>query len=165
MSRSTSDLKPWLTTGQVAQQLAVAAEKVLAWIRQGELRAVNVAERVSAKPRWRISPEALDEFLLRRQSTAPSPVRRMPSNQPAADGRGKVVRASDGRLVKNVADEVRVKRLASIIASRRGGWGADWLPLLDEAIERYAQKNGVRVSRDAVLSREGLLPDAEAASD
>jgi excisionase family DNA binding protein len=164
MSRSFSSEKPWLTTRQVAEQLAVASEKVLAWIRQGELRAVNVAERVSAKPRWRISPEALEEFLLRRQSTAPTPTTRFRSYESAADGRGKVVRADDGRLVKIVPDEVRVKRLAAIIASRRGGWGADWLPLLDEAIERYAQRNGVRVSRDAVLIGEGLSPQSEETS-
>jgi excisionase family DNA binding protein len=159
MSRPISHVRPWLTTRQVADQLSVDTAKVLTWIHQGELRAVNVAERVSSKPRWRISPEALEEFLLRRQSSTPTPVIRRRSYESAADGRGKVIREEDGRLVKNVPAEVRVKRLASIIASRRGGWGADWLPLLDEAIERYAQKHGVRVSRDAVPRNEGLLPE------
>jgi len=37
--------------------------KVLGWIRRGELRAVNGADQNGKRPRWRIPPEALDEFL------------------------------------------------------------------------------------------------------
>jgi hypothetical protein len=46
--------------------------KVEAWIRAGELRAFNVAARQAGRPRYRISPEALEEFELRRQIMPPA---------------------------------------------------------------------------------------------
>jgi len=157
MAQSYVSPTPYLTTRQVAEQLAVDIGRVCDWINQGELRSVNVVRRVSMRARWRISPEALEEFLRRRQSYEPPPPRQ-PRNYSVNDGRGKVVRPDDGRLVKNVPHDVRVKRLASTIASRRGGWGAPWKPLLDEAVEKYAQKNGVRVDPTVILEK---YPDEE----
>lgn len=142
---------PYLTTRQIADQLSVEIGRVCDWINQGELRAVNVVRRVSMKPRWRVAPEALEEFLRRRQSYERPPTRQ-PRNQSVNDGRGKVVRPDDGRLVTNVPHEVRVRRLAKTIASRRGGWGAPWKPLLDEAVEKYATKHGVRVDPAVILA-------------
>jgi len=51
-----------LTPPEVAERLGVAPEKVVAWIRKGELRAINVANRGCVRPRYSISPEALEDF-------------------------------------------------------------------------------------------------------
>jgi hypothetical protein len=52
-----------LTPPQVAAQYGIHADKVLAWIRTGELRAVNVAIRPNGKrARWRIDPADLALF-------------------------------------------------------------------------------------------------------
>jgi excisionase family DNA binding protein len=62
-----------LTVAEVAEQLAVGQPTVIKWIKSGELVAVNVARRVGRKPRWRISAQALNDFLLCRQPIPPPP--------------------------------------------------------------------------------------------
>ena len=48
---------------EVAQRFGCKVDKVLAWIASRELVAVNAATSRSAKkPRWRISPQALEDF-------------------------------------------------------------------------------------------------------
>jgi Helix-turn-helix domain len=66
-------LSNWLSPPQLAELLAVDCKKILAFIATGELVAVNLAQRSNGRPRWRISPEALEQFLARRQSRTPSP--------------------------------------------------------------------------------------------
>ncbi len=61
----------WLTPPDIGKRLRVKAEKVLAWIRCGELVAVNLAERRGGRPRWRVSSAALDDFLAARANRAP----------------------------------------------------------------------------------------------
>ena len=61
-----------LTVAEVARRYGVTAHTVLAWIRSGDLRAVNVGRRPGARPSWRITPEALAGFESRR---APGPGR------------------------------------------------------------------------------------------
>ena len=56
----------YLSPGAVARLFGVRDSKVATWIRTGELRAVNLAERRDGRPRYRIAPEALDEFLAAR---------------------------------------------------------------------------------------------------
>ena len=56
----------YLSPPQVAKLLGVKPAKVLAWIKRGELRAHNVADSRSGRPRWRVSREALDAFLAAR---------------------------------------------------------------------------------------------------
>ena len=73
----------YLTPPQIAKQLAVDAAKVLGWIRRGELRATNVADRAGGRPRWRIAQMWLEEFLRRREaSPVPTPKKRS-KRQPA----------------------------------------------------------------------------------
>lgn len=60
----------WMTPRQVARERQIRAEKVLGWIRTGELRAVNMALHMTSKPRWKISREALAEFDLARSNRA-----------------------------------------------------------------------------------------------
>jgi excisionase family DNA binding protein len=83
MAQSYVSTTPYLTTRQIADQLAVEIGRVCDWINQGELRAVNVVRRVSMKPRWRVSPEALEEFLRRRQSREPYQVTSRSYSRPA----------------------------------------------------------------------------------
>ncbi len=52
----------------VAELLGVRIGSVLAWIRSGELRATNCAERPGGRPRWRVSQEAIDLFLAKRSA-------------------------------------------------------------------------------------------------
>jgi len=59
----------WLTPPQLAEIMGVEPPKVIAWIKRGELRAVNVADCLNAKrPRWRIPPEAFEDFVKARES-------------------------------------------------------------------------------------------------
>jgi hypothetical protein len=63
----------WLTPPAVARKLGVDAHRVLGWIRNGKLSAVNVSDGV--RPRFRVSPESLDVFLQAR-TVVPVPPRR-----------------------------------------------------------------------------------------
>ena len=51
-----------LTPPIIAERLGVATAKVIGWIRSGELKAINVANRGCSKPRFSISPDALEDF-------------------------------------------------------------------------------------------------------
>lgn len=66
VARVTSDVAEipteTLTPPQVAKRLRVSADKVLAWIRSGELRAVNVASPDAKRPRYRVTTEDLAYF-------------------------------------------------------------------------------------------------------
>ncbi len=65
-----------ISPNELARRLAVKPSKVLKWIALGELKAVNLAERRGGRPRWKILPEYLDEFLASRASTPPPVARR-----------------------------------------------------------------------------------------
>ena len=62
-----------LTPPEVAQLYRVTPEKVLTWIRSGELDAINVASRGARRPRFRIRPEALREFEAHRRRVCKIP--------------------------------------------------------------------------------------------
>jgi hypothetical protein len=51
-----------LTPPQIAEQWGISPEKVIAWIRRGELRAINVAERRSGRPRYVVDIDDLEAF-------------------------------------------------------------------------------------------------------
>lgn len=55
-----------ITPPQLAKQWAISPDKVLAWIRTGELRAFNAATKPGGRPIYRIAPDALEEFIARR---------------------------------------------------------------------------------------------------
>ncbi len=75
--RKSSFLDAPLTLPEVASHLRVRREKVLHWIRSGELRGYNVAARQEGKrPKYRIDPEELRRFAERRQVTPPAPAGR-----------------------------------------------------------------------------------------
>lgn len=56
------------STGEVAKQFRVAEGKVRGWIASHQLAAINVAADESCRPKWRISPEAIEAFVARRQA-------------------------------------------------------------------------------------------------
>ena len=66
-----------LTPPQVARMWGISVDKVLTWIRNGELPAINAAATLNGRPRYLVDTDALDSFERRRQ-VAPktSPVRR-----------------------------------------------------------------------------------------
>jgi len=73
----------FLTPPQIAERFGVSADKVLAWIHSGELRAVNVAEQLGGqRPRWRVSIADLLAFEERR-AAVPPPARMQRRKQPA----------------------------------------------------------------------------------
>jgi predicted site-specific integrase-resolvase len=54
------------TPPEYAEKLGTSVNTVLAWIKSGELKALNLASRTSRRPRYRISPEAAEQFELSR---------------------------------------------------------------------------------------------------
>ena len=60
-----------LTVPEVARLYRVSRAKALNWIKAGELRAINTADALCAKPRWVILPDALAEFERRRAGGPP----------------------------------------------------------------------------------------------
>jgi excisionase family DNA binding protein len=75
--------QPYLTPPQVAEQLGIEPAKVIGWIRRGELKAANVADRLGGRPRYRISTDSLDAFLNRRQPVQAPPRTHRKRRQPA----------------------------------------------------------------------------------
>ena len=68
--------EPFYTVKQVAELLGIRTHGVSALIRSGQLRAIDVSLTPGGKPRWRIMPDDLDAFVLRRTHQAPQPRRR-----------------------------------------------------------------------------------------
>jgi predicted site-specific integrase-resolvase len=62
-----------LKVPQYAEESGVTQNTVLAWIRSGELQAINVARKPGGRPSWRISREAIERFEAARAAT-PTPV-------------------------------------------------------------------------------------------
>jgi excisionase family DNA binding protein len=72
-----------LSVRDVCERYGVTEHTVLTWLNRGELRGFNVGRRPGAKkPRWRITPEALEAFELARSVAPPPPRRRR--KRPAA---------------------------------------------------------------------------------
>ena len=74
----------YLTPTLIATRLRVSPEKVLGWIRKGELRAVNVSD--SHRPRYRVSPDDLEAFLEQREVQPRAPVERRRRRNRAPEG-------------------------------------------------------------------------------
>lgn len=70
--RTTADRR-YLSPAAVAAELSIRRATVLAWIRSGELGAINLADRVTGRTRWRIPRETLERFLEARRAKPPVP--------------------------------------------------------------------------------------------
>jgi hypothetical protein len=62
------------TTSEVAKRFRVSTDKILSWIRRGELAAINTSTSLLARPRFIILPEALAAFEQKR-IVGPPPVK------------------------------------------------------------------------------------------
>ena len=73
-----ADATACLTPPQLAKRWGIKPEKVIAFIRSGELRAFDISMRAGVgRPRFRIPVDAVIEFENRRAVTPPTkPVRR-----------------------------------------------------------------------------------------
>lgn len=50
----------------LCERYGVGEHTVLNWIHRGELTAINVGRNAGGKPKWRVTPEAVAAFELRR---------------------------------------------------------------------------------------------------
>ena len=76
-----------LTPPEVARRWRIRHDKVLTWIRSGELRAINVATKPDGRPSYRIDPDDLRAFANRRAvATSPrQPKRKRRQKQPSKE--------------------------------------------------------------------------------
>jgi hypothetical protein len=64
------------TVADLCARWKVGQDKVLGFLRRGELVGVNLATCTAGRPQWRITPEAVAAFEQRRTSAPPPKVRR-----------------------------------------------------------------------------------------
>jgi excisionase family DNA binding protein len=62
-----------LTPPEVAELWGISLNSIMTWIRNGELRAINVAKIVGGRPRYRIDVDDLENFERRRAVQPPPP--------------------------------------------------------------------------------------------
>ena len=63
-----------VTPPELANRWGISPDKVLNWIRKGELKAINVASSPNIRPSYRISEEAIEAFSARRQPLQHVPI-------------------------------------------------------------------------------------------
>jgi excisionase family DNA binding protein len=61
------------TPRELAKVLRVGRDRILGWIRSGELTAINTAPSRLGKPRFVILPSHLEDFQRARRAAAPAP--------------------------------------------------------------------------------------------
>lgn len=83
LARSTQPLRRpegnlrGFSVADLCRRWKVGPDKILGFLRRGELIGVNLATNLSARPQWRITPESVELFELRRSSAPPpKPARR-----------------------------------------------------------------------------------------
>lgn len=67
--RNSADFPRKLTPPKLAKLWGVSPDKILSWIRSGELRAVNIATDRSCRPRYVIDRKDIEQFEATRVST------------------------------------------------------------------------------------------------
>lgn len=78
-------MSSWFSPAQIARARAIRPSKILTWIHNGELEALNLATNRGGRPRWRISVEALaafDRTRSNRAALAPAQPARRPRRAP-----------------------------------------------------------------------------------
>lgn len=85
---STAIDRRYLRPREVAEILDVKQDTILAYIHSGLLEAVNVAHPdAKQRPRWKVSVEALDDFVSRR-TYRPAPSKPQPQRRQRSVGDG-----------------------------------------------------------------------------
>jgi hypothetical protein len=65
------------SVADLCRRWKIGGDKIRGFVRRGELVAVNVAANLSGRPQWRITPESVERFEMRRSSVpVPKPQRR-----------------------------------------------------------------------------------------
>jgi len=65
----------------LSKRFAVGEHTVLAWIRSGDLRAINVGRKNGGRPKWRVTEQALADFEQLRAPDPPLPRARRRANR------------------------------------------------------------------------------------
>lgn len=63
----------WITPNELARRWGVNGDKILQFIRSGELKAANFATRLDGKPRYKIAPSEVIRFETARTVQPPAP--------------------------------------------------------------------------------------------
>jgi len=71
-----------LTPPEIARHLGVKADTVRAWIAAGELRAFSVSINQNGRRRWRVRPQDLETFIVKRENRQAPPKPARPSPVP-----------------------------------------------------------------------------------
>lgn len=111
----------YLTPPKIAKLLHVNHRKVMVWMRDGEIAAVNVASAPNSnRPMYRISQEAVDAFLQRRtvaggklprsKSRGPASPTCDTSDKPTFDSLRAAVRIVEGLILKDSRCDENRKR-------------------------------------------------------
>lgn len=74
-----------VTPPELASRWGISPDKVLNWIRNGELEAINVASSPSLRPSYRITEAAIEAFSTRRQPITQTPIVSRRRRKPNAD--------------------------------------------------------------------------------
>lgn len=90
------DTQHGYTTGELAARWRIGQDKILSWIRSGELLAVNVATTTLGRARFVVTPESVAEFERRRSSAPPPRQRRRRQTRHAGRDWYPEARASEG---------------------------------------------------------------------
>ena len=83
---TTAILSQKMTPPELAKRYGVEPSKIIAWIKAGELRAVNIATRSTGRPRYIIDEEDVAVFESRREAKPPVTSARRP-RRPAGQPR------------------------------------------------------------------------------
>ena len=62
----TFDIREFLTPPEIRRKLRIRQSKVLGWIKNGDLPAIDVSEGRGRRPRYRVRKSDLDAFLAAR---------------------------------------------------------------------------------------------------
>lgn len=76
MKRADGWVHRGFTVRDVALRYRIGEDKVRSWIKAGELLAINTSAALCGKPRYVITPEALEQFEQRRQAKPMPKVKR-----------------------------------------------------------------------------------------
>lgn len=67
---------PYITPPAIARRFGITHEKVMHWIKSGQLKAVNIATRPTGRPRYVVAETELQAFENRRASVPMTPIPR-----------------------------------------------------------------------------------------
>lgn len=73
MAPKNTSARTYLTPAEIARAMGVNQGKVVAWIRAGELRGINIAANTDTRPKFRVKPEDLAAFEDRRAAASVAP--------------------------------------------------------------------------------------------